>query len=110
MRYSRKLQRKAHRYEAWYGESLVGLVAIYFDFKKKKGFITSVSVESSYRGHGVAKYLLHQALSFGDGNSVMETKLQVNKDSEVLNLYEQMGFQGAEENGEELTMVRFSAA
>ncbi len=59
--YAAKIRARARTFEAWSGEKLVGLVAAYMnDRATRTGFITSVSVATSFVGRGIASALLDQ--------------------------------------------------
>jgi len=79
--YSRKLSEKAVTFEAWAEGRLMGLIAAYFNNDEKQAFITSVSVVSSYKQHGVASTLLAHCKEHAQQGHFSEIRLEVNKDN-----------------------------
>lgn len=62
--YSRKLVDHAVRLEAWIGNDLVGLVAVYCNSKYQDGaFVSNVSVLAEHSGRGIARQLMQFAIS-----------------------------------------------
>jgi len=62
--YSRKISARAQTFEAWFGDTLVGLVAAYMnDSLTRSGFITNVTVAKAFMGRGIASI----AVSTGRG-------------------------------------------
>jgi len=84
----------ADRFEAWSGDELVGLVAIYLnDEEARIGHITDVSVVRSCRGRGVARHLLEQAEGAAKGRGFLKLTLEVYpSNSEAVTLYRALRF------------------
>ena len=61
--YAKKIFEKSTRLEAWAGQELIGLIAVYLTNKDAgEGFITNVSVLSAYAGKKVASQLLQNCI------------------------------------------------
>jgi len=92
--YSRKIFEKSMTFEAWKEDSLVGLVAIYFnESADRSAYITNVSVLKSFMGSGIASELLGQCIGYAVSENFMEMKLEVNKESSpAINLYRKHDF------------------
>ncbi len=91
--YSEKLFKKAITFEAWKGEDLIGLVAVYCNDKTKIMFITNVSVLEKYEGIGIAKKLLNLCLDFGKVNMFYKVNLEVKKvNFKARSFYRKHGF------------------
>lgn len=93
--YSKKIYLNAIRFEAWYDESLIGLVACYVnDFVNKIAYVTNVSVDSKMRGQGVAHHLLANLLNDEDLHSFNYVCLEVNRSNVIAtSLYRSFGFE-----------------
>lgn len=91
--YSNKLISRAIRFEAFVESKLVGLIAIYVNSNEKLAFITSVSVESEYQGHGIASELLKKAKEYAKGKSIEKINLEVFPENlKAINFYKNHGF------------------
>jgi 2-polyprenyl-3-methyl-5-hydroxy-6-metoxy-1,4-benzoquinol methylase len=92
--YSVKLKHKATRFEAWSeDEDLVGLIAMYINSSEGIGFITNVSVDIEYKGHGVASKLMDQVKEYALKNSIETIKLEVYQENiKAINFYHKHGF------------------
>ena len=92
--YSKKLRVNAVTFEAWNGESLVGMVAAYIDASERSCFITNTSVLAEFSGRGVAARLLAACLERARAEQVETVSLEVSKDSQpAIRLYTKFGFQ-----------------
>ena len=99
--YSKKLNDKAIRFEAWYNKALIGLVAAYKNGQEGFLYITNVSVEIKYQGKGIAKQLLLSSMIFAKENNLSFIELEVNKKNEnAINLYKKLKFEASKENSE----------
>jgi ribosomal protein S18 acetylase RimI-like enzyme len=103
--YAHKIARHASRSEAWQGDALVGLVAIYAnDFERRIAHVTSVSVLATHGGQGIAARLLSLGLAQARALGMRHATLEVARDNTpALRLYETFGFaqqnaQGADTN------------
>ncbi|PKN68042.1 MAG: GNAT family N-acetyltransferase [Deltaproteobacteria bacterium HGW-Deltaproteobacteria-12] len=99
--YSMKIFEKSLTFEAWQGESLVGLVAAYFnDCTLNTAHITDVSVMRSYSGKGVAARLLKNCIDYAAENSFKNIFLEVTRSNSLaVNLYKKLGFDVYEDKG-----------
>ena len=92
--YSRKLRLNAITFEAWNGESLVGMVAAYLNVGERSCFITNTSVLAEFSGRGVAARLLAACLERARAEQVETVSLEVSQDSRpAIRLYTKFGFQ-----------------
>ena len=97
----------ATRFEAFSNNILVGLIACYLnDYKNQIGFITNVSVMSSFNGRGIAKQLLAMLMQYAAENHFNTISLEVNKlNLPALSLYKKAGFVLANEKQDVLQMT-----
>jgi ribosomal protein S18 acetylase RimI-like enzyme len=104
--YSRKISAKARTFEAWCGDTLVGLVAAYLnDRSARSGFITNVSVANAFIGRGIAAELLDRCLDRSRQEGMEAIGLEVSMEShEAIRLYEKLGFSELERKGETVLM------
>lgn len=105
--YSKKILKNATRFEAFSNNKLVGLIACYLnDYKSEIGFITNISVMSSFNGKGIAKQLLVMLLQYAAENNFNTISLEVNKSNlPALTLYKRTGFVLADEKQGVLQMI-----
>ena len=76
--YLDKLAERALRVEAWEGNELVGLVAVYVnDHVSRVAFVTHVSVVSARQGSGVARRLLAAAMDAARVRGMIRLDLEV---------------------------------
>lgn len=93
--YASKLCVRARRFECWSAtDDLVGLVAVYCNSPDKAvAFITNVSVTTPYRGQGIARQLLQNAIAAAFDEGYADIALQVGQDAvDAIELYKSMGF------------------
>lgn len=92
--YAAKIASAATRVEAWAGQVLAGLVAVYLnDQRKHVAFITSVSVREGYLRQGVAARLLEECIALAIARGFAAVELDVDATNEAaLALYEKLGF------------------
>jgi ribosomal protein S18 acetylase RimI-like enzyme len=92
--YALKIYDNAFRFEAWRGEELVGMIAIYCNAPDKKvAFITSVSVIPSCIGMGVASQLMANCIHTLQQHSFKFLQLEVaTTNLPAINLYQKFGF------------------
>lgn len=92
--YALKLFRNAERFEAWYMNKLIALVAVYANnLADKTAFITSVSVMPDHMGKGLADKLLRTSFKQLKAKSFQKVFLEVSPFNEkALNLYKKLGF------------------
>ena len=104
--YAQKVARKATRFEAWSGGTLVGLVAAYInDQDKHIAYITSVSVLQSWAGKGIAANLMTRCVEHAKASGMRQINLEVAGDNTpAIRLYESNGFIADKANAPFVTM------
>ncbi|MCR9089628.1 MAG: GNAT family N-acetyltransferase [Rhodobacteraceae bacterium] len=115
--YADRLLAQAVRFEAWTTEGhtsrsdechdrLIGLVAIYCNNPDRTdAFITSVSVESEFRGRGIAERLLQAALATATEAGFRSATLKVDiAATPARRLYARLAFSEAAQDGNTLTL------
>jgi ribosomal protein S18 acetylase RimI-like enzyme len=104
--YAQKLHDRAIRFEAWLGEELVGLVAIYCnELDGGKAFVTSVSVWPECQGQGIAGRLMGQCIEHVRSLGFCQMELEVNQRSlPAVALYQKLGFITLRSSDNMLTM------
>lgn len=96
--YAQKLATRARRVEAWLGDTLVGLIAVYANDAEQGGFITNVSVLPEHHGQGIAGELLRRTLALAAELRLPRLRLEVYADNTAaLALYRRHGFEPAPE-------------
>lgn len=91
--YADKLAAHARRIEAWQGDTLVGLIALYANDPARGGFITNVSVLPDFQGQGVAGELLKRTVALSLELGLPHLRLEVYADNTAaLALYRRHGF------------------
>ena len=93
--YSNKIFQKAVTFEAWSADTLVGLVAAYFNIPDgQSGYITSVSIIRAYMGKGIASILINNCIDYAKKNNFRSISLEVAKaNQQAINLYRKFRFQ-----------------
>jgi ribosomal protein S18 acetylase RimI-like enzyme len=105
--YSRRIVQRATRFEAWASDSLVGLVAAYFNSDKRTAFITTVSVDPGHRKRGLASQLVAQCVAYADERGDSRVLLEVDgANGPAIDLYTTQGFTVADVNERTLSMRR----
>jgi ribosomal-protein-alanine N-acetyltransferase len=97
--YSSKIFSKAVTFEAWSEETLVGLVAAYFNnYDDRIGYITSVSTDKFYMGKGIATTLIKLCIDYARQHSFRTIFLEVIKaNDEAIIFYKKLKFKEAED-------------
>ena len=92
--YAKKIASKAARFEAWSGDTLVGLVVAYCnDHEKHIAYITSVSVLREWMGKGISSCLMIQCIEHVKVSGMRQITLDVAIDNTpAKRLYEKHGF------------------
>jgi ribosomal protein S18 acetylase RimI-like enzyme len=92
--YADKIYEKSVTFEAWFNETLVGLIAAYFNnLGDLTGFITNVSVIHEYNGKGIASELLNRTIDYAVKNGFKYICLEVNnKNIQAIKLYQKFNF------------------
>jgi len=104
--YAAKLNARATRFEAWAGQTLVGMVAVYFvEGNATQVFITNVSVAPDWQRKHVATKLLLACIELSKFKRMTEMTLEVDSsNSRAIAFYERMGFQMESRKGREVLM------
>jgi len=101
--YSDKISKKAITFEAWHLNTLIGLVAVYYN--KKEAYITNVSVIDTYVGIGIAKKLLLQAIEKAIKYNSTKMSLIVHKNNtNALLFYKKIGFKATTQESMTINM------
>lgn len=106
--YAAKLASLALRVEAWSGDDLIGLVAVYANAPDRgTAFVSNVSVLPGHTGQGIARTLLQRAILQVRAMGFTTLALEVNgRATPALRLYAVLGFQpAAAQDGETLAMT-----
>lgn len=105
--YALKIWGNAHRYEAWQGDQLAGLIAAYSNAPDKQvAFITSVSVIPSCIGMGVASQLMVHCIHSLQQQSFKRLQLEVaTTNLPAIKLYQKFGFSSELASGAALLMT-----
>ncbi len=92
--YAMKIASKADRFEAWSGDTLVGLVAAYCnDMETRSAHITSVSVLRAWMKKGIAARLLEQCIAYAQASGMHTIRLAVaSSNIPAIRLYVKYGF------------------
>lgn len=103
--YSKKIYHNAITFEAWSGQNLIGLIAAYFNYENKFGFITNVSAVKDYIGEGVASKLILMCIDYANLHNYKEIKLEVFKDNTpAIKFYTKHNFKQIETKNDSLIM------
>ena len=107
--YCKKIYKKAVRFEAWSGDKLIGLVAVYCnDITQCKAYVTSVSVLNEWQGKGVASQLMSRCIEHVKELSMYCISLEVAcENAPAIRLYEKCGFIIADNSDSLITMNLF---
>ena len=92
--YGKKIFNKAERFEAWAGDVLVGIVAVYSnDQIRRTAYITSVSMLGNWQGKGIAAQLISRCIEHTKGLGMESISLEVACDNApAIGLYKKYGF------------------
>lgn len=103
--YSQKLNEKAHRFEAWDGNKLVGLLAIYYN-GTRPAFISNMSVDINHTNLGIATELVVKALEKASNEGASAISLEVSRTNNAAHgLYKKFGFKVTNENEKFYTLT-----
>ena len=93
--YVKKIATQSVRFEAWVGQALVGLLAVYCnDTKSNVAYITNVSVFSKLSGQGVGAQLLSSCIDHVRSIGFARIELEVGRGNvAAVKLYEKFGFE-----------------
>lgn len=92
--YARKIHARAVTAEAWDGNTLVGVLAVYLNrLETRTGYITNVSVLPNYQRQGIASELMRQVIELAREKGFIALELEVLPDNtRALGLYRKFGF------------------
>lgn len=104
--YSTKISAKAQTFEAWFGDTLVGLVAAYMnDSGGRRGFVTNVTIARAFMRRGIASTLFDRCLDRASRKGMEVMELEVSLESrDAIRMYEKLGFSELERKGEIVVM------
>jgi len=104
--YASKIASNAMRFEAWSGDILVGMVAIYSDDQKyHTAYITSVSILQLWRGKGIADTLLKRSIEYAKVSGIKKMSLTVDGcNKRAVDLYKKSDFIADKIIGSEIIM------
>lgn len=107
--FAEKIHDLAITFEAWDGNSLIGIVSVYCN-RPVFAFINHVCVSRIYKGNGIASKLISQCIEFARANGLEGVNLEVNpKNKAAISLYEKIGFKKTSNGtGVESMMMRYS--
>lgn len=106
--YSDKLYCNSTTFEAWNKDTLVALVAAYFNNRVNNlGYITAVSTKKQYMGKGIASHLMRECIAYARMKNFSTLQLEVNRQSNAaISLYKKLGFSISGESGD-FYLMRF---
>ena len=92
--YCGKIRRVVITFEAWEADTLVGLIAAYFnDPNGEIGYITNVSTIETHEGQGVASAMLGLCISYAVQHSFRVIQLEVKRsNTRAISLYNRFRF------------------
>ena len=107
--YSQKLYNHAIRFEAWLGDKLIGLVALYHNAIDEELFITNVSVLKEYTGGGIAKSLMSSVIDYAKQLRLGTLRLEVNKQNiRALTFYKNLNFNVVNESTHSFFLIFYT--
>lgn len=92
--YAQRIVCSAMRFEAWSGDTLIGLVAAYCNDRETRiAYITSVSVLGTWTGKGIATCLANRCIEYAAVAGFHQIRLEVARNNiPAIRLYEKSGF------------------
>ena len=104
--YAKNITEMAMRFEAWSGDTLVGLLAAYCnDEQNHVAYVTSISVLKASTRKGVGTRLLKQCIVEAKVSGMQQINLEVASDNVLaIKLYEKCGFVADQVNAPFVTM------
>jgi ribosomal protein S18 acetylase RimI-like enzyme len=104
--YGKKISKNAIVFEAWEGNILVGMVAMYVN-ENIEGYLTNVSVFSEYGGKGIASQIFNNLMAYSEENNISSIKLDVNASNVfAISLYKKFGFICIDEKNNQIIMLK----
>lgn len=104
--YARMIASNAARFEAWLGDTLIGLAAAYCnDQENRIAYITSVSVLKAWTGKGIAARLVDQCVEHAKFSGMRQIILEVaSGNTPAIKLYKKSGFVAGKANAPFVSM------
>lgn len=104
--YAKRLASHATCFEAWSGDELIGLVAVYCNAPdRREAFVTNVSVLPGWTGQGIANRLMRDCIAHIDEKGFGRILLEVDgRAAGAIRLYRTVGFGAKEAQGHKLPM------
>lgn len=103
--YAKKLFEKATRYEVFYENKLIGLIAVYVS--KDIGFISNFSVENEFVGKGLARQLMDFCIGDFHKQNISTISLEVFKQNlRAIKFYSKFDFNIEKEDPLRYTLVK----
>lgn len=106
--YAARLHTNASRIEAWSDGCLIGLIAVYFGgdgSAESTAFVSNVSIEQNFLGHGLASALLENCIKRARAIGFRRLRLEVGANNMAARrLYEKHGFQDCAKRGDQILM------
>lgn len=106
--YAKKIFRQSVTFEAWEGQTLVGIVAAYFNNRTRvSAFITNVSVFRRFTKSGIASKLLGMCIEYAGRHGFQEIALEVHRNNHpAVRFYKKSNFEVFETMDEVFLMKR----
>jgi ribosomal-protein-alanine N-acetyltransferase len=91
--YSRKLRARSVTFEAWSGDTLAGLVAVYLNPDSGSCFVSDVSVRREFARQGIGGELVRRCVDHAASVGLRTASLSVHSGNKrAIRLYERAGF------------------
>ena len=105
--YSKKLQNKALHFTIYDNNKLIGFSPCYFnDTVKGVGYISSLTIRSSYRTFGLGSYLLDEIKKYAKNNDFYTVMVSIHIDNKVSSdFYRKNSFKVFEQNREKSIVI-----
>lgn len=105
--YAEKLATKSITYEAWIGENLIGLIAVYFNKITAEAFVSNVSVSPNMVHKKLASTLMQNFISDAETRKTQSINLVYAENNiPAHKLYQKFGFIFIENNDGEIQVQR----
>ncbi|HEY3656710.1 MAG TPA: GNAT family N-acetyltransferase [Steroidobacteraceae bacterium] len=103
--YAQKIADLSVRFEAWSGDTLIGLVAAYVNSGEKSAYVTSVSVLADWLRRGIGIRLMRDCVAHARLLGLRDVRLEVHANNRsAVGLYEKLGFAAGETHAESIHM------
>tara|TARA_B110001452_G_C15240585_1_gene429541 strand:- start:1891 stop:3063 length:1173 start_codon:yes stop_codon:yes gene_type:complete len=92
-KYSKKIFTKSIRFESWYKNELIGLLAIYSNTSFNKAFLTNLSLNNKYENKGIGHKLVRNCKSYLISKQMNNIDLEVNiQNHKAIKFYKKNNF------------------